>query len=223
MVGEINTAVTVGDDHFEYLRIQKGSLDKFAHDRERWHAMYEADLARTFEEIRPFLPPVCWGFIDIGAGLGGIDVLIRRHYEAADGGVFGAEHGCPYVHLLDGIDDPPVMNLHRQTFSNRAVARDFQLKNGLPAERFRYFGPGEPLQSKPFDLVVSFGSWCFHYPPAVYLPELMRGGGVQKDCVVIVDLRRGRGWDRQLWDAGLRALAIVRDSEKFLRVVLVKE
>jgi len=210
---QIDTTLIVDDAHFEYLKIQKGNLEPFASDRHQWQARYERDLLRTFAEIRPYLPNVCWGFLDIGSGLGGIDVLIGRHYERRDG-------GRPYTHLLDGIDDPPVMRLHRETFNNMRVARDFQLKNGLPGERFGYFGTREQFYRRPYDLVVSFGSWCFHYPPSTYLPELTKGGGLHSDSVVIVDMRRGKPeWVSDFWAAGFRSVALVRSSPKFERIV----
>lgn len=221
MAGEIDRRLVVEDSHFEYLKIQKGRLDKFSGDRQQWHELYERDLSYTFSGIRPYLPGLCWGFLDIGSGLGGIDVLIRRHYQSIAESkplLAASSFACPYVHLVDGIADPPVMRLHRETFCDREVARDFQLKNGLPADRFVYSGPNDAIESKPFDLVVSFGSWCFHYEPNVYLPKL--AGLLSDDAIVIVDLRRDRGWERQLWNAGLKVKAVTRQAPKYHRVIL---
>jgi hypothetical protein len=206
-------SIVVDDAHFEYLKIQKGNLDPFASDRRQWHQLYERDLLRTYAEIRPHLPKLCWGLLDIGSGLGGIDVLIGRHYEQRD--------GCrPYTHLLDGIDDPPVMRLHRETFNSMRVARDFQTKNGLPAERFGFFGTREQFYRRPYDLVVSFGSWCFHYPPSVYLRELTKGGGLHEGTILIVDMRRGKpDWMAEFWDAGFKLIEVVRTSAKLDRIV----
>lgn len=220
----LNPRLVIEDRHFAYLKVQKGSLDKFSGDRAKWHELYERDLAQTFAEIHPFLPDLCWGFLDIGSGLGGIDVLIRRHYQAIAESkpmLAASSFACPYVHLVDGIADPPVVRLHRETFCDREVARDFQLKNGLPADRFVYSGPAEAIESKPFHLVVSFGSWCFHYEPNTYLPKL--AGLLRDDAIVIVDLRRDRGWELQLWDAGLGVVAVTREAPKYQRLVLLNE
>lgn len=201
-------SLTVEDQHFEYLRLQKGRLDKLAGNRAAWHRAYEADLRQCYEQIAPHLPPACWAVLDIGSGLGGIDVLIRRHYEAAGG-------GC-YVHLLDGESDPPAVRLHRETFNDMAVARDFQKRNGLKAERFGYFTPKTEWVPRPYDLVVSFGSWCFHYAPAVYLPLLR---GTQPGAVLIVDLRVGKPeWAAQLEDV-YELVAVVGNREKWRRCV----
>jgi SAM-dependent methyltransferase len=195
--------------HFEYLRLQKGSLDQYTHDPELWHRKYEEDLERQIGNIAPeALPRECWGFLDIGSGLGGIDILIRREYLKQD--------IDPVIHLLDGINDPPRMVLHRQTFNNMAIARDFHQANGVPASRFATFGPTVTGFSRPFDLVVSFGSWCFHFPPSVYLPALLNGG-LEKGTWLILDVRNGkRKWFDEL-SAALYPVRPLLEKQKFKR------
>lgn len=218
MAGKVEGGLVVEDSHFEYLRLQKGKLDPWAHDRAAWLERYEIDLQRTFESIRPYLPVSCWGVLDIGSGLGGIDVLLYRHYAPLTNG------RGPFVNLLDGEDNAPQMRLHRETFNSMAVARDFLTKNGVPGERFGYVRTREKFVQKPYDLVVSFGSWCFHYPPEVYLPLLLGGGGLHVDSIIVVDLRRDRPlWERQLFGAGLRPIAVVREETKYRRIVFAKQ
>lgn len=210
---KVSSTVIVEDHHFAYLRLQKGKLHDLSDNRALWHAAYEKDLRETYEEIAPFLPLDCWGLLDIGSGLGGIDLLISRHYA-----------GQTFIHLLDGEDDPPVMRLHRETFNDMRVARDFLVKNGIRSDHFGYLTTRDQLVPKPYDLVVSFGSWCFHYEPNVYLPLLVGGGGLHEGSIVIVDLRRDKeDWRAQFWDAKFRNVAVVRESKKFQRVVWQKE
>lgn len=204
----IDSSIVVEDSHFEYLRLQKGKLHDISDDRARWLAAYQKDLLATYQEIRPFLPPMCWGMLDIGSGLGGIDALVSRHYGDQ-----------PYVNLLDGENDPPEMRLHRQTFNDMKVARDFLVKNGVRADRFGYLTTRADFVVKPYDLVMSFGSWCFHYEPDVYLPLLLSGGGLHRDSIVIVDVRNDRlEYDQQL-GRSLECVAVIRRSAKFTRAV----
>lgn len=205
----ISGQVIVTDEHFEYLKLQKGSLEPLAYDRERWHAAYEADLWRTYLEIRPHLPETCWASLDIGSGLGGIDVLLSRHY--------GGELN---VNLLDGEHDAPEMTLHRQTFSSEAVARDFLTVNGVRADRIGYYTPASTDLARPWDLLLSLGSWCFHYAPDVYLPRLLEG--LHADTVIILDVRRDKGeWTSQLI-AELREVASLRVTDKWARGVYAR-
>jgi len=208
----MNRGMIVNDEHFAYLRLQKGRLEPLSNDRKRWQVAYEHDLASSYEEMRPYLPARCWGFLDIGSGLGGIDVLLSRHYG-----------GTPFVNMLDGEDDPPEMRLHRETFCSRRVAKDFLRVNGVRLDRIRYFSPDTPPGElrAPYDLVLSLGSWCFHYEPAVYLDAITRPGGLDQGAVLIVDLRRDKPeWAAQLSRAGFRGKAIIRDAPKYQRLVM---
>lgn len=214
----INGQVIVSDEHFAYLRLQKGSLEPLANDRPRWHAAYEADLWRTYCEIAPHLPETSWperswASLDIGSGLGGIDVLLSRHYG-----------GALRVNLLDGANDAPEMKLHRQTFSSEAVARDFLTVNGVPTDRIGYSSPDSTDFTRPWDLdlVLSLGSWCFHYAPDVYLPRLLKVGALRADTVIILDVRRDKGeWTSQL-NAHLREVASIRITNKWARGVYAR-
>lgn len=230
----IDTSIVVEDPHFEYLKLQKGRLDPLKNLRESWHGAYERDLRNTYNEIKPYLPSRCWGLLDIGSGLGGIDVLLYRHYtritdaidittvedtDAGRGTVLLPIKSGPYINLLDGESDPPEMHLHRETFNDMNVARDFHVKNGVPADRFAYYTPQSNDFVKPFDLVVSFGSWCFHYEPNVYLDRLMSGGGLHNQTRIIIDKRRDRPeWDQQL-KKHLQCFGVIREARKFTRLV----
>jgi hypothetical protein len=215
-----STEIKVSDAAFEYLRVQKGSLDRFATNRALWERAYHDDLAATYQGIRQYLPPRCWGMLDIGSGLGGIDILLSRHYASIG--------KPPYVNLLDGESDPPKMHLHRETFNDMRVAQQFLKANGISLERFAYYTPDGPAAMglenlpKPYDLVVSFGSWCFHYAPDTYLPVLLAGGGLHTDSVVIVDVRKDKpDWLAQL-QAPFELAGVIRDARKYMRMAFKK-
>lgn len=210
MGGEtIDGSLSVSDEQFEYLRLQKGSLFELSHDRERWQAAYEQELRQTYEGLRPHLPEPCWGVLDIGSGLGGIDVLLTRHYQPDP----------PYIHLLDGEDDAPRMKLHRQTFNSMKVARGFLIANGVRSDRISYFTTATEVLPRPYDLVLSLGSWCFHYPPETYLPLLLSGGGLHSDSVLIMDVRNGRREYAQQIDQALEQVAVIKEAAKYTRTV----
>jgi SAM-dependent methyltransferase len=200
--------VIVEQTHFAYLRLQKGSLDHLAGDFPAWLVAYERSLRDDFASLEPHLPDRCDSLLDIGSGLGGIDVLLDRHYG---GGV--------HVRLLDGIDDPPVMTRHAQPYNSMVVARDFQHKNGV-----RYLGCYPPLAARSgavdgfvCDLVISLGSWCFHYPPANYLDFVARH--VRAGTVLVLDVRADRPlWREQLSEAFVE-VAVALERPKFNRVV----
>lgn len=200
----------VDPEHFEYLRLQKGSLDKYTHDPHQWHRAYEADLRETYGQVAPFLPKVCEAVLDVGSGLGGIDALLFRHYQA-DG-------QRPLMSLLDGVDDPPVMRLHRETFNDMRMARNFLCKNGVNPLAIGYYGPGTVEFATQFDLVVSFGSWCFHYPPRQYLAAVR--AACKPSTVLVLDVRAEKpDWHDELKAAGLELFTMVAVKPKWSRCV----
>jgi hypothetical protein len=113
--------IVVSDEALPYLVAQKGRLQPLAHDRDAWLMGYRQALDRDFALIRPHLPAPMLDHavrvLDVGSGLGGIDVLIERHYRDAGTGA--------QITLMDGVADPPVMELHRKTFNDMASRRAF--------------------------------------------------------------------------------------------------
>jgi SAM-dependent methyltransferase len=200
----------VDAEHFEYLKIQKGNLDRFAGNFPLWLEHYQADISATYRSILPHLPKTCARFLDVGSGLGGVDVLIRRHYQGR-----GQD---PTVHLLDGEEDPPVMYVHRRTFNHMVIARNFQVKNGLSPLALITHKPTASGFERPFDLVVSFGSWCFHYPPAEYL-ELLERSGLHAGSVVILDVRSNKPEYFEELERVLEVVTHVVMKPKWSRVV----
>lgn len=195
-------ALTVEERHFEYLVLQRGDIEHLRSDEERWRAAYNRRLGETFRSIRPFLPPECHSVLDVGSGLGGINALINAYYD-------GAVNVC----LLDGVKDPPAMLAHRRTFNHMEVARDFLWKNGVSS--FSFYSPslGDP---RPFDLITSYRSWCFHYPPSVYL-EFVRAC-CHEDTILIVDLRRKMPEWYEALTKPFRVVGAVHASEKCDRI-----
>ena len=203
----------VGDRAFEYLQVQKGSLDNLrGRGRAEWHAAYEEHLLSTYRSVAEYLPVYCAGILDVGSGLGGIDVLFARHYDQGD-----ERSPQPKIHLLDGLDDKPEMQLHRKTFNNMSVAREFMLMNGVAQWQFDYYGPDAAQPTMKYDLIVSFGAWCFHLEPATYM-RFVRNACKPETCLIL-EVRKSK----DLWRAQLEQhfveRAIAHEGRKFLRIV----
>ena len=66
----------VEDSHFAYLKLQKGALHGLADDRAAWLAAYQQSLVEDLASMAPYLPETCRNVLDVGSGLGGIDVLL---------------------------------------------------------------------------------------------------------------------------------------------------
>jgi hypothetical protein len=136
---------------------------------------YMRDMALLYDNIAPHLPDEASTVMDVGCGLGGINVLTAARYPTATfmlldkdgskGSKIGWHHsadvfGC-YNHMEDTV----------------AFLRGRGVKNVLH--------PCDGVSgSVTVDVVYSFLSWGFHYPLSTYRI---------KAKTLIVDLRRGKG------------------------------
>lgn len=171
---------------YPYLVAQRGALDDMRADPRLWAARYAEVISAEFNRMAPHLPDRCDRILDVGSGLGGIDVLLSRHFI-----------GEPAIILLDGVDDPPEVTLHRETFNSMAVAQEFLAANGIPS--FAYIDANDAHRriSAPVDLIVSCKSWCFHYGPSQYI-DLVKSA-CHSDTRIFIDLRYGkREWRDEL-------------------------
>lgn len=199
----MNHEFIIEDIHRKYLELQKGRLHDLIPDRSAWDAAFHKSLHGSFKTIENFLPDQCAELLDVGSGLGSIDVLINKFYG-----------GNVFVRLLDGIDDPPIMVKHNQTFNNMAVARDFLMKNDV--RNFDYIDLHLPKMPVKFDLVVSFGAWCFHFPPSLYLDFVKEH--THSESVIIVDMRKEKPeWMPDMCEAFGKP-RVIRESRKFVKM-----
>ena len=197
-------SLRVSDEAFAYLVLQRGSLDHLKHDRSAWESAYRQAIDHSYQGMKPHLPRECRGILDVGAGLGGIDILLARHYDHK-----------PRVTLLDGEDDPPKMERHALTFGNRQVAMRFQQDNGCL--NVDYLSPVN-LRVRKVDLVVSTGAWCFHIPPDAYLSFVRQC--CHPGATLITDVRNENPhWLKQL-AAVFTPVAVVAVKDKRTRWVL---
>jgi len=69
--------------HFAYLVNQHGRVAHERNDFARWKQAYESSLLAQYLSVQSFLPSQCGSVLDIGSGLGGIDIHLSRHYGVA--------------------------------------------------------------------------------------------------------------------------------------------
>jgi len=183
------SGLRIPDQAFPYLLNQRGALSDMQADRSRWESLYVDTIFAEFEMMRPFLPKTCDAILDIGSGLGGIDALLNSHYG-----------GDCRITLVDGVADSSEVELHRKTFNNMSVARDFLKANEVPLHHISHIDANDPKRcvSMKYDLVISLKSWCFHVEPNEHI-QLAVDASELGHTVLIVDLRRGKDdWRAQL-------------------------
>jgi len=195
----VTSDLIVNDDVWKYLVIQRGDLHQYKDDREAWLDLYKLQLEIDLEHIHQACPHPA-DVLDIGSGVGAIDVMLAK---------LGSS-----VHLLDGEDALPIMFRQDVPFNARKAVKSFFADNGIT--KFSYMSPHN-LYPVKVDLVLSFRSWCFHYPPVQYLEFV-------KQCCkpstrLLIDVRK----DRMEWLSVLKLnfhmLGSVVTRRKFHRVM----
>lgn len=188
----------LSDEAQRYARSQRGNLYNLPH--KEWRKAFDAYLLSTLDQIEACVGCAVGRVLDIGSGIGAIDVLLRQRY------------GCGLV-LLDGNDDGPTPERSDRTHNHQSVTSRFLLDNGV--EEFTYLTP-DAVRVIPCDLILSFASWCFHYPPSWYLDYV-------RQCALpgahlVIDIRIDRPSWREEMRRAFKEKWVVQTSRKFERV-----
>lgn len=180
--------LTIPEAAYPYLVAQRGALDDMKGDSATWMRKYCDVLTHEYQLIAHHLPASCASILDVGSGMGGLNAYINAHFG-----------GKCHVTLLDGVDDPPEVELHRKTFNDMEIARAFLSANGVGRFDFIDANDAHRRVSRTYDLIVSKQSWCFHYEPKRYLDLVL--SACHANTVLIVDVRRQKPhWLEDLLD-----------------------
>lgn len=126
-----------------------------AANRHRPKVDYAQSVAYDFNMIEPHLPEHAASIIDIGCGVAGIDVHLKRKYPDA------------HLTLLDSDGEACNCGLSDNggAGGDRKAAEALLSANGVRVDRWLPIGCTELLEA---DLIISLLSWGFHYPLSAY-------------------------------------------------------
>jgi SAM-dependent methyltransferase len=190
-------------DRLELLR--KSSIEK----------QYFADLIDIYSSIESILPHTATRVLDVGAGMGGINLFFHRRY---------GQNLTAYLLDKDGESESIQAGFHinPDTFSKYnsfELARKFLIANGMRDESIVEINiDNTQIAEGPFDIVISLLSWGFHYPIETYLADISRK--ISSTGVLILDIRKGTNGIEVLADTFKVTPQIVFESEKFQRAVV---
>lgn len=197
--------LTIPDSVYPYLRVQKGEINHIK-DRESFELAYNRGLNELLYQMLPHIPTGIKTSLDIGSGMGGIDILLAKHFGNA-------------LDLLDAVHAPPVCIKHDVAFNDYEITKEFFSVN--EAEIDFYWSPEDAeycrLITGKYDLIFSVGSYCFHYSPEKYLHFVRLS--CHKDTVLIFDVRnRHTDW-LEILRENFTETAVILESEKFTKRV----
>ena len=164
--------------------------------RDKIARAFTEGLERDLESLRPFLPERASRLLDIGCGLGGIDILLYHHYAPDP----------PTVALLDrdGLSEELFYGYRSEAahYTSLEGARRLLEDNGVAPDAITTWDPdvdGYPRE-RSFDLIVSIISWGFHYPIDAYLDDVratLADGGT-----LILDVQKDTDAEPKLGEVG---------------------
>lgn len=143
---------------------------------------YHNDLKDGYDKMSDYLPSQADNILDIGCGLGGINLFLNEHYD-----------GVPNHYLLDKNEMTEIFYMFNQkaaAYNSLETTEAFLRKNGIEHKKLKTVDISTdeyPLQTD-FDLIISLLSWGFHYPVDTYLEDVKKS--LSNRGVVIIDIRK---------------------------------
>lgn len=146
--------------------------DKKSDDYSKVMADYLKEVEEEYNQLKPFLPSEIKNVLDIGCGMGGIDIFLYRDYK-------------PKITFLDrnGIDNEVKYGYHKTSskYCLLSETKKFVESHGVLGAKYVNIDE-EPFPTEEFDLTISLFSMGFHYPLQTYKP---------KTKYLIFDTRKG--------------------------------
>lgn len=169
----------------KYDAVYNRYVVKSVSERKRISALYFQDMDRTFEGLRDYLPSKADNILDIGCGMGGIDLFLYNHFGPGinifllDSHKTDLDINIGFHQDADSFSFYNDFDLSRLYLSENGVLESSIHTVNIEADQF-------PSDRK-FDVIISLLSWGFHYPLATYLEAVK--ATLSDDSSLIVDIR----------------------------------
>jgi len=141
--------------------------------------LYSGEMNALYDQIKDSLPNDMKTVLDIGSGLGGIDVVMAKNHPQSkfwlmdkNGVVMERERKIGWHESVNTFGP---YNSFIETWK-------FLHENGMAEDRFEVINH---IPDMRFDLVMSFLSWGFHYPVSTYIDEVR-----SRTKTLIIDIRK---------------------------------
>ncbi len=168
---------------------------------------FEVEMENEYDTIRAHLPGKINNVIDIGCGIGGIDVFLSKN------------HGRPSIYMLDYDKEDTAIHYGLQKegskYNSLEATREFLDANYVYNYKLCDAAKGWPAGVK-FDLIISLLSCGYHYPLEKYLPNIL--ADMTADGILIIDVRQGSR-DLALAKTAFGSVEIICDANKAYRIL----
>ena len=124
-------------------------------------------IKNEFDSIIKYLPKNATNIMDIGCGIGLIDIFINNHYT-----------NCQKFYLLDknSIDNKVVYGFSEnyESYNLNNITKNFLINNNIKESKLNLIDVDSDFYIKPksIDLCISLVSMGYHYPLSIYLETI---------------------------------------------------
>jgi len=180
-------------EYLKYLFPQRTRLmTEYALSKESDAALVASQIntmvEKDFNQIEKYLPSQANNVLDIGCGLGLIDIAIYKHYNSETN-----------IHLLDKTQDlaegESIRGFNKEyTFYNSLDgSKETLITNGVAENKITTYevGQHQALNEVKFDLIISLLSCGWHYGLETYV-DLIKNQ-LTDNGILILDIRHNTG------------------------------
>lgn len=174
---------------------------------------YRDRMQTEYGIIKPYLPEEVASILDIGCGVGGMDLLLARHYQPR----------TPRIYLYDKTKLASSVYYQFQQdgymfYNSLEVASRLMTENGINEQQFetRDANQFDLSRLSEVDLCISLLSWAFHYPLDTYMNQVLECLSSQGS--LILDFRHDTGGFESC-RTHFKDVEIIQDKEKYRRAI----
>lgn len=174
---------------------------------------YIADMEAEYSDIKSFLPEKAKYILDIGCGIGGINVFLSKHYNSPET-TFYCLDKTQTDNIYYGFKEKAAF------YNSLDVAREFLSLNGIKNICTLSANEKNTIETnEKFDLILSLISWGFHYPVETYLSQAYTR--LQKGGHMIIDIRKNTmGLDKI--KSIFSDVKVISETDKKTRILAIK-
>lgn len=174
---------------------------------------YIKDMEAEYKDIVHYLPSKAKNILDIGCGVGGINILLFKHYGTSDT-VFYCLDKTQADNIYYGFKEKGAY------YNSLEITRDFLILNGIKNVHLLSANDSNAIEtSETFDLIFSLISWGFHYPVETYLAQaynhLKTGGHL------IIDIRKKTNGLDEIREK-FQTTKLISETDKKIRMLAIK-
>jgi ubiquinone/menaquinone biosynthesis C-methylase UbiE len=170
---------------------------------------FVANMESELQSMRGHFPSCVENLLDIGFGIGGIDVLLHKEVKPKK------------MYLLDKnkTENSIWYGFQKQgaAYNSLEEADHLLEANGISKSDYVFINiDSQPFPDTTFDLIVSIISWGFHYPVSTYINEVKKS--LSANGVLIIDVRKDTDGEKALRNV-FSNIEVIQETSKHKRIV----